>query len=133
MTTRLAVDPSAFLRLAESRRQPGPHPLVSVAALRSRAMSALYRRVAAGEAYDVDVRATLERITTIKVRLLGDRVSRGNAWRLATELGLPDTEDAEILAVARLQADALVSLDPHLLALADGVVPVAPFEALLSD
>jgi hypothetical protein len=38
---------------------------------------------------------------------------------------------AEYLAVTRLQADALVSLDPELTALAEGVVPLAGVEALL--
>ena len=49
---------------------------------------------------------------------------------------LPDWEtlrDAEYMAITRLQADALVTVDPVLAARADGVVPVAPLEVLLQD
>jgi hypothetical protein len=35
--------------------------------------------------------------------------------------------------VAKHTADALVALDPGLAAKADGVVPLAPFEALFTD
>jgi predicted nucleic acid-binding protein len=38
--------------------------------------------------------------------------------------------DAEYLAVTRLQADALVTVDPELAAKAEGVVPLAPVTAL---
>jgi hypothetical protein len=41
--------------------------------------------------------------------------------------------DAEYLAITRLQADALVTVDPDLTAKAAGLVPVAPFEALLAQ
>ena len=63
-------------------------------------------------------------------RLLGDRMSRRRAWDLAREHDWPTLHHAEYLAVARLQADALVSVDPELAAAADGVVPLAPLEAL---
>jgi hypothetical protein len=73
----------------------------------------------------------LDGITTTRIRLLGDRMSRGTAWRLARELDLADTGPAEYLAVTRLQADALITLDPSLAALANDVVPLAPLDALL--
>jgi hypothetical protein len=68
----------------------------------------------------------------VRMRLLGDRVSRGTAWRIAGELDLSSLRPAEYLAVTRLQADALVTTDPDLAAVADGVVPLAPVEALLA-
>jgi predicted nucleic acid-binding protein len=71
-----------------------------------------------------------ERMTELKMRLLGDRVSRGAAWKIARQLGT-SIRDAEYLAVTRLQADALVTVDANLAATADGVVPVAGLEALL--
>ncbi|WP_314503548.1 hypothetical protein [uncultured Microbacterium sp.] len=37
---------------------------------------------------------------------------------------------AEYLAVASLQADALVTEDPELMAAAEGIVAVAPYAAL---
>jgi predicted nucleic acid-binding protein len=71
-------------------------------------------------------------MTERKVRLLGDRMSRGTAWRLARERDWSTLRDAEYLAVTRLRADALVTVDPELAAKAQDVVPVAPLEALLT-
>ena len=64
------------------------------------------------------------------MRVLGDRVSRRTAWHIARERDWAMLQHAECLAVAKLQADALVSVDPELVAAADGVVPLAPLEAL---
>ncbi len=63
----------------------------------------------------------------------GDRVSRRTAWRIADEQGWDTLRDAEHLAVVRLQADALVTVDPDLAARAAGIVPIAPLEALFTD
>lgn len=76
-------------------------------------------------------RTQLEGITTLKIRLLGDRVSRATAWKLARELGWDDTWLAEYLAVATLQADALVAGDERLAAGASGIVPSATYDDLL--
>ena len=130
--TRYAIDPPALLELVR-RGLATSHQLVAPAALRSQAMSLLYRGVRAGTVDASDVRELLDGITTTKVRLLGDRVSRGTAWRLATELGLDDTGDAEYLAVSRLQADALIALDPRIAELAVGVVPTASLDDLLRE
>jgi len=67
------------------------------------------------------------------MRLLGDRVSRRTAWKIALEHGWETTYDAEYLAVTKLQADALVTVDPALASKAKDVVPVAPLEALTAD
>ena len=64
------------------------------------------------------------------MRLLGDRVSRQTAWKLAREHGWETTFDAEYLAVTLLQADALVTVDPAMAKLAEGLVPLAPLSAL---
>jgi predicted nucleic acid-binding protein len=74
-----------------------------------------------------------ERLTELKMRLLGDRVSRRTAWKIAREHGWETTYDAEYLAVTKLQADALVTVDPALASKAKDVVPVAPLEALTAD
>ena len=76
--------------------------------------------------------AAHERVTEMKMRLLGDRVSRSTAWRIAREHDWKSLRDAEYLAVARLQADALVTIDRYLAAKAENVVALAPVEALLS-
>ena len=71
-----------------------------------------------------------ERLTQINMRLLGDRVSRRTAWNVARDQGWDTLYDAEYLAVCKLQADALVTVDPTLAAKAASIVPVAPIAAL---
>ena len=65
------------------------------------------------------------------MRLLGDRVSRRTAWRIAREQDWDTLRDAEYLAVTRLQADAL-TVDARMAALAVSQVPVAPVDALFA-
>ena len=78
--TRFAIDPPSFVRLARSGLRPHPsHQLVAPNSLRSRALELLLTEVRAG---DLDERGALElheRLTVLKVRLLGDRVSRRTA------------------------------------------------------
>jgi len=69
----------------------------------------------------------------VKVRLLGDRVSRRTAWKIALEQGWETTFDAEYLAVTKLQADALITIDPALAAKAAHIVALAPVAALIAD
>ncbi len=52
------------------------------------------------------------------------------AWRIAVARGWATTLDAEYLAVCQLQADALVTVDSRLAAIADGIVAVEPIEVL---
>ena len=66
------------------------------------------------------------------MRLLGDRVSRRTAWRIAREQDWDTLRDAEYLAITRLQADALVTVDARMAALAISRVPVAPVDALFA-
>ena len=66
-----------------------------------------------------------EGMTELKMRLLGDRVSRRTAWRIALDNDLDSIEDAEFVAVAKLQADALVTVSPKLASLAANVVTLA--------
>lgn len=40
--------------------------------------------------------------------------------------------EAEYLAVTRLQADALITIDPDMAAKAEGLVAIVPLDALLS-
>ena len=64
------------------------------------------------------------------MRLLGDRVSRRTAWKIAQEQGWETTFDAEYLAVAKLQADALITIDPALATKAAHIVPLASVAVL---
>jgi predicted nucleic acid-binding protein len=64
------------------------------------------------------------------IRLLGDRVLPGAAWKVADQFGWPDAHDAEYVALTQLQADALITLDGQLSLAAQHLVKVAPIEAL---
>lgn len=75
--TRYAIDSGTALRLVEEGRAVSPaHALVGPAVLRSHALSALYRAVREGTLPEKEGRARLEGIAALKIRLLGDRVSR---------------------------------------------------------
>jgi hypothetical protein len=69
-------------------------------------------------------------VRTLRLRLFGDRVLQNLAWKIADQLGWPDTLDAEYVALTQLQADAFITLDAKPARALAGVVPVAPIEAL---
>lgn len=130
---RFVIDAPTLLHLVDGAvRVAADVQLVAPSSIRSEALTSLLRDVGAGRRTEKEALAAHERLTELKMRLLGDRVSRGTAWRIARERGWDTLRDAEYLAVARLQADALVTVDPELAAKAEGVVPVAPLEAVLS-
>lgn len=106
------------------------HQIVAPNAIRSQALTMLLDAVNAGELSEADALALHERLTELKMRLLGDRVSRRTAWKIAREHGWTSTLDAEYLAVCRLQADALVTVDTGFAARAAGIVALAPLSAL---
>ena len=129
--TRYVIDPAAALRLvSEAAVVADGHQLLAPTLLRSQVLSRLYREVREGRLTREDADARLDAVRGLRIRLLGDRVLQRVAWRIAAERDLPDTLDAEYVALTRLQADALVALDPGVAAAAGGVVPVAPWEAL---
>ena len=129
--TRYAIDSVVAVRLVrEGIVVSDVHQLVAPSVLRSHALSSIYRSVREGDVAEGEAREMLERLTTMRIRLLGDRVSRGTAWKLATTHDWDDTPSAEYIAVAQLQGDALVALDPEVRARASGLVDLSPFEAL---
>jgi predicted nucleic acid-binding protein len=129
--TRFGIDAPTALRIVEQQVAVlGEHQLVAPNRLRSEALSIVYARVRRGELDRADAMSTLDGITALQVRLLGDRVSRRTAWKIAEQLDWDDTARAEYLAVTQLQADALITGDPELARAAAGIVAVAPFEAL---
>lgn len=102
--TRFVLDPAALMVLTEGGHRVDPaHHLVAPNAIRAQAL---------------------------ELRLLGDRVSRRTAWNLAREHGWDSLRDAEYLAVALLQADALIAAGSGLAAKAAGIVPLASLAAL---
>jgi predicted nucleic acid-binding protein len=129
--TRFGIDAHVAIRLAATAAGVAPqHQLVAPSLMRSEALAILYRSVRAGEREEKEALATLRRIAGMPMRVLGDRMSRATAWRIAAELDWEDPAPAEYLAVTRLQADALVTTDPRLVGA--GVVPIAAYEALLT-
>ena len=68
----------------------------------------------AGELSEEAALDHLARFATRKIRCLGDKVLRRNAWAMVHRLGWDATDDAEFLALTRLQADAFVTLDADL-------------------
>lgn len=129
--TRVAIDARTAIRLVrEHVVVPPGHQLVAPTLLRSQVLQLLYRDVRSGAMPEAEARELLDGVTALKIRLLGDRVSRTVAWRVAAQLDWEDTADAEYVAVAQLQADVLVTHDPDLARQLDGVVATAPFALL---
>jgi hypothetical protein len=129
--TRFVIDAPTLLHLvAEGVHVATGHQLVAPQGLRSQALDLLFAAVRRGELPEKEALDRHEAMTGVKVRLLGDRVSRGVAWRIAREHGLDSTSDAEYLALTRLQADFFVSVDPSARARAEGVVPVGTVDQL---
>lgn len=113
--TRYAIDaPVAVLLVRAGRSVPAEHSLVGPGLLRSDALALLRDEVRRGDRTEREGFADLDGIATLRMRLLADRVSRRVAWQLADRLGWPDVRRAEYLAVARLQADVLVTVDDEL-------------------
>src|ERR1700761_5513699 len=116
---RYVIDPPTLLHLVDAglRADPG-HQLVAPNSIRSEALELLLREVLTGKRAEEAALRAHERLTGMKMRLLGDRVSRRTAWQIAREHGWDTLRDAEYLAVTRLQADALITVDPSLAATA---------------
>jgi len=126
------IDAPTLIHLVDTRLhvQPG-HQLVAPNSIRSEALELLLGDVRAGQRTEAAALEAHERMTGIKIRLLGDRVSRRTAWQIAREHDWGTLRYAEYLAVTRLQADALVTVDPGLAAAARNVVAVATIDDLL--
>lgn len=128
---RFVLDPTTLLELvAQGADVSTEHQLVAPGSIRSEALALLFDAVQRGELTEPVALERHERITELKMRLLNDRVSRRTAWKIAREQGWASTHDAEYVAITRLQADALVTIDPRLAARAEGLVPLAPMSAL---
>ena len=129
--TRYTIDAPTLLRMVtEGLEVHTDHQLVAPQAIRSQALQLLLDRVRAGHLTDKEARELHTRLTETKIRVLGDRVSRWTSFTIAREQDWPTTAAAEHLAVTRLQADALVTVDAELARLAEGIVPLAAYDAL---
>ena len=129
--TRLVIDAPTLLHVVAERVPVAPgHRLVAPQLLRSQALELLFEAVGRGDLTDEQALDRHDDMTRVKVRLLGDRVSRRVAWQIARERGLDSTADAEYLAVTRLQADLFVTVDPVARRRAEGVVPLGTVDQL---
>lgn len=128
---RYVIDARTLLHIvAEEMVVSSAHQLVAPNLIRSQALALLLAEVRRGEISEAIALQRHERLTEIKLRLLGDRVSRRTAWKIARDHGWDTTFEAEYLAVCTLQADALVTIDQDLAAKAVGIVPTASLDAL---
>jgi predicted nucleic acid-binding protein len=129
--TKYVIGPDVAIRLARDEAVIGEeHQLLAPTLLRSQLLSLLYQAVNRGEIARADAQRWLDYVRGLRIRLLGDRVLQSVAWKVAAQLGWPDTFDAEYVALTQLQADALITLDPGLAHAVKDLVAVAPIEAL---
>ncbi|WP_123918619.1 hypothetical protein [Georgenia muralis] len=130
---RYAIDAPTLLHLVDAGLSVHPgHQLVAPRSIHSAALELLLREVRLGARSEKEALERHDRMTELKMRLLGDRVSRRTAWQIAREHDWDGLRDAEYLAIARLQADALVTVDADLAARAAGITRVATVQGLLA-
>lgn len=129
--TRYVIGPDVAVRLAHDRTVIGAgHQVLAPTLLRSQTLSLLYQAVHRGEMTKKEADRRLDHLRGLRIRLLGDRVLQATAWKVADQLGWPDTLVAEYVALTQLQADALITLDGELARVVKKLVTVAPIDAL---
>ena len=129
--TRYVIGPDVAMRLARHQTAvSGDHQILAPALLRSQLLSLLYQAVRRGEMTKKEAERQLDYVRGLRIRLLGDRVLQSVAWKVADQLGWPDTSAAEYVALTLLQADALITLDEQLAEAVRSVVIVAAVAAL---
>ena len=129
--SRYVIRPDVAIALARDEAViRDEHELLAPTLLRSQVLSQLYRAVRDGELSQQEAENAIGYVRRLKLRLLGDRVLQSVAWDVADQLGWPDTYDAEYVALTRLQADALITLDERLAHAARRLVPVASIDDL---
>jgi predicted nucleic acid-binding protein len=131
---RFVIDAPTLLHIVANDVHVDPaHQLVAPNLIRSQALTLLLEAVRRGDLTENLALQRHERLTELKMRLLGDRVSRRTAWKIAIEQGWDTTYEAEYLAVGKLQADALVTVDPRMAARAEGIVSLASLDTLTAN
>jgi len=129
--TKFVITPDVALKMArENRVILAKHKLLAPALFRSQVLSLCFCAAGADALNEKEALRQLNFIRKLPIRMLGDRSLQDNAWKIAAQLGHANTLDAEYLALTKLQADALITLDKNLARSAKGIVRVAPFDAL---
>ena len=132
--SRYVIDAPTLLHLVTADVAVNPkHQLVAPNVIRSQALTLLLVAVRHDGLPEKVALETHNRLTEVKMRLLGDRASRSTAFKIAREHDWETVAEAEYFAVTRLQADAFVTIDPDMAAKARGVVPTAPLSALTGE
>ena len=132
--TRFVIGPDVAFHLAQAQAVvPTRHQLVAPTLIRSQVLAELYGRVQRGELDRKAAEHQLDYLRGLRLRLLGDRVLQRLAWKIAEQLGWPDTFVAEYIALTQLQADAFVCMDPALARAVGGTVALASIDDLLGD
>jgi indolepyruvate ferredoxin oxidoreductase alpha subunit len=128
---RYVVDCEVLLRIGAGELEVAAgHQLLAPTLVRSQALAAMYAAARRGQVSAAEGRARVQRINSLKVRFLGDKVLQANAWEIAEQLAWETTYDAEYVALTRLQADALVTANADLARAVAGIVATAPIDAL---
>jgi predicted nucleic acid-binding protein len=123
---RYVIDAPTLVHLVDEDLSIHPrHQLVAPNSIRTEALELLLRDVVDGKRSDREALACHEKMTQLKMRLLGERVSRRTAWQIARDRGWASLRDAEYLAVAMLQADAFATVDPDMVGKAANLVRFA--------
>jgi predicted nucleic acid-binding protein len=129
--TRYVIGPDVAVLLARDQTTiSAEHRLLAPALLRSQVLSNLYQAVRRGEMTKKQADHHLDHLRALRIRLLGDRVLHNHAWRIADQLGWPDTLNAEYIALTQLQADAFITLDANLARAVTGLVTIASVQVL---
>ena len=132
--SRYVIDASVVLHLLRSNVEaPTGHVLLAPTLIRSEVLEALFRAVRDGQTSRAEALDQLARFARMKIRYLGDKVLRRQAWTVAERLGAANTRGAEYIALTQLQADQPVTLDRFLAADAATLVSVAGLEVLLGN
>lgn len=130
--SKFVIDPRVGLHIVAENVQIHPdHELLAPTLFRSQTLTIAHSDVMYGQLAEEVALERLERLWKLNIRLLGDAVLRRTAWKISTELGHPNTYDAEYIALTRLQGDAFVTMDPELAAVAGKFVKVASVDELI--
>ena len=132
--TRFVIGADVALHLAQlNAAVPTEHQLLAPTLIRSQVLAELYARVQRGELDRKTAERQLDHLRALRLRLLGDRVLQGLAWKIADQLGWPDTFMAEYIALTQLQADAFVCMDAALARAVGGIVKLASVDDLMAS
>ena len=128
---RYVVGPDVALALAKQGAEVRSEvKILAPTLMRSELLNLLFQLVRTKKITKAEAGKHLDYVRRLRIRLLGDRVLQAKALQLADELGWPNTFGPEYIALAQLQADALVTTHSKLAAAAKRFVPVGSIQDL---